>query len=413
MWIRLRYGWQKWTLVLLVVAGGALYVRAAAHMLLAARYARSTDSAGLLSAAELEPLDATNTYRLARYAFTQEMDPRKAVILYQRTVALDPHTSHYWLDLAVAQNASGDAAGMRTSVERAVTVDRKTPETLWRAANLFILAGDNQRGFAVLHDLIGPRPEYAADAIDLAWRASRNADMVLAQVVPPLPAAQFAFLAKMQEQKRPEDADRAWRAVLAGRQPFVASDAFPYIEYLLQQNEGVKSRQAWNDAAKVDATLAPYAGDSLVSNGGFELPVISRALGWRHQAVTGVSLEVSAAEVHSGQHALVITFDSAVADPGIEQWVPLAPNGLYAVKTSYKAELEGESAPRLTVMTPKGERLMMSEEMRSRKDWEEMRGVFATGPEQSVVILRLIRDPAAPHLVGRVLLDDVSITREK
>src|SRR3954471_2884114 len=143
MWIRLRHGWQKWTLALLVVAGVVFYVRAAVHMLLAARYAQSADGATLARAAELEPLDATNSYRLARYAFAQEMDPRKAVVLYQQTVALDPYTSHYWLDLAVAQNAAGDPVGMRSAVERALAVDRKTPEPLWRAANLFILACDN------------------------------------------------------------------------------------------------------------------------------------------------------------------------------------------------------------------------------------------------------------------------------
>ncbi len=413
MRIRLSRGWQKWGLVAIVAAGAAFYLLTAARMLLASRYALVNERASLVRAAELEPLNATHRYRLARFAFAQELDPRKAVEFYRQTVALDAYTSHYWLDLAVAENAIGDVPPMRSAVERALALDPRTPETLWRAANLYILADDNQRAFAVLRDLIGPRPEYAGDAIDLAWRASRDADAVLSQVVPPQPAAQFAFLAKMLEQKRPEAADRAWQSVLGSGQSFAASDAYRYVESLLERNEGVKARQAWNDAAKVDATLAPYAGDTLLTNGGFELPVIARALGWRHAPVAGVSLEVASAETHSGQHALAITFDDEVAQGGIEQWIPLAPNGLYSVKAYYKGELEGTSAPRLAIVTPKGERLMLSEEMRSGKDWNEMRGVFATGPEQSVVVLRVVRDPATAHLRGHLFLDDLSITREK
>ena len=51
--------------------------------------------------------------------------------------------------------------------------------------------------------------------------------------------------------------------------------------------------------------------------------------------------------------------------------------------------------------------------MRGTAAWQEVRGVFSTGPEQSVVILRVTRDPGSLQLRGRLLLDDVSITREK
>src|SRR5258706_2935653 len=176
MRIRLSRGWQKWGLVAIVAAGAAFYLLTAARMLLASRYALVNERASLVRAAELEPLNATHRYRLARFAFAQELDPRKAVEFYRQTVALDAYTSHYWLDLAVAENAIGDVPAMRSAVERALALDPRTPETLWRAANLYILADDNQRAFAVLRDLIGPRPEYAGDAIDLAWRASRDAD---------------------------------------------------------------------------------------------------------------------------------------------------------------------------------------------------------------------------------------------
>jgi len=414
MRIRLSHAWQRWTLVAMVTAAAALYLSTAVRMFRAARYAETTDRALLARAAELEPLNATHFYRLGRYAFAADLDAPKAIALYQHTVALDPFTSHYWLDLAVAYNAAGDSAGLRSAVEHALAADPRTPENLWRCANLLIIDGDNQRGFAVLHDLIGPNPEYAADAVDLAWHASRDADVVLAQVVPQEPEAQLAFLARMLDAKHPEAADRTWIAVVAGGKSFPAKEAFPYIDYLLMQNQGEQARAAWNHLAKADPAFAGYAtaGD-LVVNGGFELPVtIERALGWRHQPRPGVTLD-TLGDPHGGQHSLSMQFEGGPADAGLEQWIPLAPNGLYAVKASYKGDVEGVSAPRIAIVTPKGDRLMLSDELRGAADWREMRGVFSTGPEQSVVILRVTREPGSMQLRGRLLLDDVSITREK
>jgi len=419
MRIRLSHAWQRWTLVAIAVAAAALYLTTTTRMFLASRYAATTDRALLARAAQLEPLNATHFYRLGRYAFVADLDAPKAIALYQRAVSLDPFTSHYWLDLAVAYNATGDSAGLHSAVEHALAADPRTPENLWRAANLLILDGDNQRGFAVLHDLIGPNPEYATDAIELAWRASRDADLVLAQVVPQEPKAQLAFLTRMLDAKHPEAAERAWGAIVAGGQPLSAKDAFPYIDYLLTQNQGEQARAAWDYLAKSDPGFAPYVTPGvLVVNGGFELPAtVDRGLGWRHQPRPGVTLDVLG-EPHSGQHSLAMQFDGAPADAGVEQWIPVAPNGLYSVKASYKGDVEGVSAPRIAIVTPAGagtkeERLMLSDELRGSPNWQEMLGVFSTGPQQSVVILRITREPGGMQLRGHLLLDDVSITREK
>jgi hypothetical protein len=414
MRIRLTYAWQRWTLLAIVMLGCGGYSWLTGRTLLAARAAASADRARVLHASELEPRNATHFYRLARHALAEDLDPVKAAGFFERAVALDPYTSNYWLDLALAYNSAGDVPRMRVAIEHALAVDPKTPETLWRAANLLILAGDNERAFTVLRELIGPRPEYAADAIDLAWRATRDPELVLGKVVPPQPAAQFAFLAKMAQEKQPQAADRAWKAILDSGAPFEAKDAFPYIEYLLAQNEGVKARQAWNDIAKVDGSFAPYVSDSsLLVNGSFELPVLARALGWRHEPRAGVALEITTDTPHSGNHALAIEFDTGELGAGITQWVPVAPNGLYAVKAFYKGELEGVNLPRLEVTSANGERLMLSEEMRAHKDWEELRGVFSTNAEQSVVLVKVVRAPVNARLRGRLLLDDLSIVREK
>jgi tetratricopeptide (TPR) repeat protein len=411
--IRLSRGWQKWSLVALVALFGAGYAYYAGRTFLASRYLAMNSRIALERAQRLEPDNAVHAYRLGRFAFVAEQDSAAALRHYQRAVELDQQASHYWLDLAVAYNAAGESSKLRMAVERALAVDPRTPENLWRAANLLMLDGDRARAFQVLRNLIGPRPEYAADAVSLAWRATRNADLVLQKVVPPEPGAQLAFLRMMLQQKQPEAAARAWQALVTSGRPFVASEAFPYVEYLLAQGDGAGARKAWTELAQADRALAPYIADqSGVVNAGFESPVLGRGLDWRHASRPGVTLDTNG-EPHRGQHALTIQFDGTPRDAGIEQWLAVEPGKSYLFRAFYKAESEGVGLPRLAIMTPNGNTIGLSEELRNSKDWAETHGFFATGAGQSVMVLRVTRDPGTTRIRGRFLLDDVSIAPEK
>lgn len=411
--IRLNHGWQKWSLVSVVLLIAALYLNSATRMLRAARAASDPARGSLERAAGLEPLNAAHLYRLGRQAFVVDQNLPRAIAYYRRAVELDPLASHYWLDLAVAYNAAGDEPSLRAAVDRALAADPRTPENLWRAANLLILTGDNARGFSVLRDLIAARPEYSADAVSLAWRATRDAGTVLHEVVPPQPTAQLAFLKMMLQQKQPEAAARAWQALVASGQSFAAAEAFAYVEYLLSQNDGARARDVWKQLARFDGSFAPYVtADGLVVNGGFELPVVDRALDWRHASRPGVTLDTNG-EPHNGKRALAIELDGTPREFGIEQWVAVDPGTTYLVRGFYKAESEGVGMPRLGIFTLSGDRIGLSDEMSDSKDWKELRGVFATGAGQSVIILRVVREPGTTRIRGRFLLDDLTVAPEK
>jgi len=413
MRLRLSHGWQKWSLVAGIALLGAAYTLAAARTFLASTALQQRGRPALERAQRLEPLNAVHAYRLGRYAFVAEQNVSEAIRHYRRAAELDPRASHYWLDLAVAYHAAGDRDGLRHAVDRALAVDPRTPENLWRAANLLMLAGDRPRAFAVLRELIGPRPDYAADAVSLAWRATRRADVVLEQVVPPQPAAQLAFLRMMLREKQPAAAARAWQALVASGQPFPASDAFPYAEYLLANGSGAEAQQVWNDLARFDPALAPYASRTgALVNSGFELKVLDRGLDWRHAPRPGVTLDTNG-EGHDGRRSLTLQLEGPVREAGIEQWIPVAPGTTYFLRAFYKGESEGVGRPRLAIFTPRGERIGLSDEFTDTKDWQELRGVFATGAEQSVVILRVVREPGTTRIRGRFLLDDVTLAPEK
>lgn len=415
MRIRLSQAWQKGLLLTAIVVAGAVYVLFAARMFLAAQSAEAGDRAGLERAAQLEPLNATHFYRLARHAFLEEQDMARAGRMYQRSVELDPNTSHYWLDLAVAYNAAGDQPGMQHAIARAVAVDSHTPETLWRAANLLILEGDNDQGFALLRRLLEGAPEYSADAANLAWQASGDADLVLRQVVPAQPEAQLPFLYLTLERQQPAAAARVWQAIVAAGQPFDGKRVFAYVDFALNHNDGATARRVWQDLPRVDATFAPYASSGdLVSNGGFEAPVLSGGLDWRHAQRPGVLLDVIPVEAHGGRHVLSVGLESMPpADLGLEQWLALEPGRTYELRAFYKSEVIGVVPPRLAVSLPNRTVVFQSDAMPQSSGWQELRGTFTAPPEQSVYILRLVRDGTDTQLRGRLLLDDVSVTPQK
>ena len=415
MRIRLSRAWQRGLLLAAVVLASAVYVLFAARTFVAARHAESNDRADLEQAARLEPLNATHFYRLGRRSFLDEQDIAQAVRMYQRSVELDPQESHYWLDLAVAYNAAGYEPGMRRAVARAVALDSHTPETLWRAANLLVIDGDNERAFALLHDLVAGAPEYSGDATNLAWQASGDVDLVLKRVVPADPEAQLPFLYLALERQDTDAAAKIWQAIVSSHRPFDGKRAFAYIEFALNHNDGATAHRVWQDLARLDSKLAPYAGgDDLVTNGGFEAPVLDGGLDWRHSQRIGVLLDVVPVEAHSGNQSLAVGLEGVPpADLGLEQWLPLQPATSYELRAFYRSDVEGAAPPRLAIYTPARGLVLKGDELRAGNGWQEFHATFTTEPGQSIYSLRLVRDSADTQLRGRLLLDDVSVTPQK
>ena len=414
MRIRLSRAWQKGLLLAAIVLASAAYLLFATRMFVAAQHAESNERADLERAAELEPLNATHFYRLGRHAFVDEQDVARSVRMYERAVALDSNSAHYWLDLAVAYNAAGDESAMRHAIARAVSVDSHTPETLWRAANLLVIDGDNAHGFALLHDLIAAAPEYSADATNLAWLATGDVDLVLKQVVPADPEAQLPVLYLAMERQDADAAAKVWQAIVSSHHSFDGKLAFRYVDFALGHNDGATAHRVWQDLARLDPSFAPYVTDNLAINGGFEAPVLDGGLDWRHTQRIGVLLDVMPVEAHSGAHVLSVGLEGVPpTDLGIEQWLALEPAKTYELHAFYKSEVIGVVPPRLAIVLPNRTVLFQSDPMAASSGWQELRGTFTTPPEQSVFILRLVRDGTDTQLRGRLLLDDISVTAQK
>jgi cytochrome c-type biogenesis protein CcmH/NrfG len=74
---------------------------------------------GYRRATEIEPGDARNWYLLGRFQQYNLEDPdsRLAILAYHTALALDPHDTDAWLDLATAEELEGDIPAARSWID--------------------------------------------------------------------------------------------------------------------------------------------------------------------------------------------------------------------------------------------------------------------------------------------------------
>lgn len=404
---------RKAALAALVVGLCSGYVYVAGRDYAASRLARSKSSAGLETASRLEPGNASYADLLGRHYFYATLDVPKAVREFQQATSLNPGIAQYWMDLALAYSAAGNTAREREAVERALAADPTTPEVAWDAANFYLALGETGAGLAQLRLVFQYQPWSAPDGMQLAWRATRDPALILREALPDDPATRLAFLKLLLEQNEPEAAAQVWAQVSTAGRPFEARLALPYVQYLLDQRQVEPAQRVWHDLASVDHTFAPYLPSSgLVMNSGFEQDMLNSGFDWRYQPVAHVSLAIDSSETHGGEHALMIGFDGGpVREVGFWQLVPVQPGTAYELGAwSQAREWAGVGGLRLAVEdafdhTPYGS----GELLATTAGWRHSSFTFTTGPQTTLLMVKLVRDPAGGVLAGRFWLDDMSL----
>jgi len=404
---------RKAALAALVLGLCSAYVYFAGRDYVASRLAGARTSDGLKAASRLEPGNARYADLLGRHYFYATLDVPKAVRQFQQATAQNPGMAQYWMDLALAYSAAGETAREREAVERALAADPTTPEVAWDAANFYFALGDTSAGLAQLRLVFQYQPWSALDGMQLAWRATRDPAMILREALPDDPELRLAFLKFLLQQSEPAAAGQVWAQVTAAGRPFEAKLALPYVQYLLDQRQVEAAQQAWRELAGVDRSFAPYLPSSgLVVDSGFEQEMLNTGFDWRYQPVAHVNLAVDSSEAHGGEHALVAAFDGGpVREVGFWQLVPVRPDTAYELSAwSQAREWAGVGGLRLSVEdafdhTPYGAGDLLA----TTAGWRQSTFTFTTGPQTTLLMVKLVRDPAGGALSGRFWMDDVSL----
>lgn len=415
MQVKLNSRPRKLLFALVSLAAVGLYLSFIARHYAAARLSARRDARSLAQAARLEPWNAEPHWELGRYSLFVAQDPTAAVSNLEAAIALNPSVAQYWLDLAAAYQVSGDVPRQRFALDQGLQAEPTAPDVAWEAANFYLVQNDLARALSLFRVVMANDPEQLNAALSLCWRATRDVNRMLADAVPPHPAPYFALLNLLTSQGQTESAEVVWKRLTSLGQQFPASNAFPFVDYLIEKHEASAAAQAWQQLLARNHDLQAYVqpGD-LIVDGSLEKEFLNGGFDWRYSDTGAVQLAIDNGEFHGGNQSLRMAFTGpGVSDPGIFQYVPVRPDTNYHFTAYTKAEdIESASGPRLAVLDAySGKKYVLTDDSLGTTGWREQSADFQTSPESSLVIVKVTRVPGDPLIKGRFWIDDLSLAQ--
>jgi tetratricopeptide (TPR) repeat protein len=396
-----------------------LYLHLALRAYRASHLAAVADSAHLQNAIRLEPANAEYRDLLGRNLALSGISLGEAISNYRTAVSLNPYEARYWLDLAGAYQIAGRTTEQQTSVERAVEADPTKPNVAWEAANFFLIQGEPEKALRYFRVVFANDDVDAVDsALGLCWRATGDADQILEQALPPRADLYLRFLRLLISKQQLTAAESVWNRLIGLRQPFPIKLAFPYLQFLLEQQEVGDAQNTWQQLARVDASLERYlpTRENLIVNGGFEENLLNGGFDWWYQPISHASLAIDNSEFHSGTRSLSVTFDGLnPSEVGIAQVIPVKPDTEYEFSAECKTEaLESASGPRFAITDAYSKAsYVLTDDVLETSPWRLQQAQFHTGANTRLVLLKIVRQPANPLIRGKIWIDDLKLTEKE
>jgi tetratricopeptide (TPR) repeat protein len=367
----------------------------------------------LEQAARLEPWNADIRWKLGRYFLLMAQDSQAAQREFEAALALNPHAARYWLDTAAAYQISGNLQGERRAIENALALDPTSPNVAWEAANSYLVLNDLAPALRLLRVVMKNDPARFESALIEAWRTTKDVDVVLTQAIAPEAGAYLALLNLLIRQGETASAKLVWQRLIALQQPFPISSAFPYFDYLVRAHEVSEAVKTWQELRRRShiASSSSEMGN-LVSNGGFEENFLNGGFDWRFTPSEGVEVSIDHRQFHAGARSLKTWFEGpAVERIGVLKYIPVHPDTSYRFSVYCKAEeLESASGPRIEISDAYSQRAyLLTDDILGSDGWRQQSGEFHTGPESSLLTLKIVRQPADSLIKGAFWIDDVTV----
>ena len=417
MKIALNTPWRKRLVVAIATVLACGYLALAGRLFLASWFADKVALASLQRAVRLDSNNADYRDHLGRYFALIARDPVSAAGAYRAAVDLDPHSARYWFDLASAYQILGNIGQQTDALAHAIQADPTTPDVAWEAANLYLVQGQDDKALREFRVVLQNDPSLANSAMQLCWRIKPDADVLLAEVVPPQPQAYIAFLELLMAKQETAATAKVWDALMRIQQPFARSFLFEYFRYLILHKDVDDAFSVWQEGASRFAltSYVPMAYN-LIVNGDFGLDILNAGFDWQYEKQRSVTLTLDPSDSHAGHRSLLISFDGpGVSDAGIYQFVPVQPNTTYDFSAYYKnGGLEGAGGPHYTLQDfYTGVVAFDSDELRDAGFWKSVTGEFTTGADTRLLLLHVRRLPEGSPIRGKLWIDDFRLVKKE
>lgn len=403
---------KRWVAGLVLLA--CVYIFLTGKEFAASIFASRADLAKLQLATKLSPGNADYRHRVGRYLAFVRGDSQAAVGSYEAAVRLNPYDARYWFDLASAYQVTGDSAGRRASLDRALQAEPTAPDVAWEAANFFLIDGDIDRALREFHVVIENDLSLVDASLQACWRVRPDPDALLRDVVPARVDSLLQFLTLMTTKQETAGAIKTWERLSDLHEKFENRYLFDYVRYLLQVRRPDAAMTAWEQAAG-SLGLSAYlpSEDNLVVNGDFSLDILNGGFDWTYVNRTGVKPQLDPSDFREGHRSLSLTFEGpGIADAGIQQLIPVRGATTYDFSAYYKsADFEGAGGPQIVLRDAyTGAPLYASDPLNDADFWKEVHSKVTTPESTILLMLTIERFPAGSPIRGKLLLDDFQLS---
>jgi tetratricopeptide (TPR) repeat protein len=418
MWIELRSALRK------ICFAGACFIVVGVYLLLAGRaylaahVAANPDLHNVQRAIQLEPSNAEYRELLGRNLALSGANLDEAISHYRAAVQLNPYESRYWLDLASAYQVAGRLEDQERAVVRAVDADPTTPHVAAEAANFFLLQGNLENALRHFRTVLANDQNAVYPTLQLCWRVSGDANQIFDQALPQRTDLYLSFLQLLVSKQEVGAAENAWNHLIGLQQTFPARLAFPYFRLLIDKQQVASLQSAWQQLTQVDTALLPYvtSSENLIVNGGFEESLLNGGLDWWYESNSHAALAVDTDQFYGGTRSLSVTFDGrSVSEASISQFIPVKPNTDYEFSAESKTQdIDSASGPRFSIADAyTNVSYVLTDDLLGTNPWHLQQTRFHTGPNTNLLLLKIIRQPAAPLIRGKLWIDDVRLVEKQ
>jgi len=343
-------------------------------------------------------------------------DLQAAIADFQRAVQDDPRSAHDWMDLAGAYEAAGDAGRAGDAFAHAKATYPDSAEVAFEYGNFLLGQQQNARAFEELRHAVNADPTLLQLAISRVWRSTEDIHVV-DQVLPPNANAYLQAIDFFAASWRGDPAMALWEKLIALRQPFALSGAFPLIDELIREGRGDDSRRVWHDAVVACGMAQNDDKDSLIWNGDFSRDFANGGLGWRWTDIRGADISFDSGPNGGRSRSVRLDFTGgtnvALGEPA--QVVPVEPLRKYHFRAMMRTEgITTESGMRFSILDLNHpDALSVStENLTGSHPWQPVELDVTTGPQTQFLVVHLARPPSRlfeNKLGGTVWIAEVSL----
>jgi hypothetical protein len=405
---------QRQQFIVAVIVVGCVYVLLAAKEFTASVFASRAELPSLQRAVRLSPGNADYRSRLGRYFAYIAGDPQSAIDDFRSAVELNPHDAHYWFDLAAVYEVTGDVAGQRTALDRALHAEPTDPNVAWEAANFFLIDGDTDRALHELRVVMENDDALLDDSLRTCWRVRPDVSALLRDAIPT--HALIPFLTMLMTRQETEGAIKTWEQIVQLHTKFPNRYLYDYVRYLVGVHRPDAAMSGWEESADILGISAYLpTEDNFVVNGDFSLDILNGGFDWNYVDRPGVVPLLDSSVFFRGHRSLSLTFEGpGINDAGISQLIPVHGATTYDFSAYYKsADFEGAGGPEIVLRDAYTRiPLFVSDPLKDADFWKEVHSQVTIPASTTLLQLAIERFPAGAAIRGKLWLDDFELSPE-